>query len=484
MQSITYLSGSIIRERQPKMNFINDNFLLSNHTAKVLYKSYAQQMPIVDYHTHLDPKAIAENHHFSNLAEVWLGTDHYKWRLMRANGIDEHYITGGASEKDKFEKWVKTLQKAYRNPLYHWAHMELSFFFGVDDLLTEENANSIYEHCTSLLQSGKLSIHELLKKSNVEVICTTDDPLDDLKYHRQIALSNLSCKVLPTWRADKVLKTDDLPEFNEYLNRLSLLTDIPILRYDQLIMALDSRHYFFHQNGCRLADHGLSTLVSDPYSGDEVNDIFQKMRSGIPPEKREQNIYLTAILTDLALLNHKRGWAQQYHLGPLRNNSSLLFENAGADIGTDSMGDDQQIPSMSHFFDRLDKQNSLSRTIVYNLNPKDSEAFASMAANFNQSPTAGKMQYGAAWWLLDHKSGIERQIDIVSSYGLLATSIGMLTDSRSFLSFVRHDYYRRILCNLLGHDIEAGLIPSQQFESVGRMIEDICHHNAIRYFNF
>lgn len=466
------------------MKFINEDFLLLNSTAKELYHSYAKEMPIVDYHTHLDPRAIANNCNFTDLADAWLSTDHYKWRLMRANGVDEHFITGNASGKEKFMEWVRTLQVAYRNPLYHWTHMELSYYFGIDELLTEKNAERIYDNCTNLMQRGEVSVRELISKSHVEVICTTDDPLDTLEYHQQIAKSDFSCRVLPTWRADKVLKVDDLNILNQYIDKLAELTGIGIARYDDLVNALDVRHEFFHQNGCRLADHGLPTLVYHPYRKEEIDRIFERLRYGEEVNANAQKQYLSAILTDMARLNHKRGWAQQYHLGPVRNTSSRLFEKVGADVGTDSMGDELQVQQMQKFFDVLDRENALAKSVVYNLNPKDSEAFAAMAANFNQAPFKGKMQYGAAWWLLDHKSGIEKQLDVVSNYGLLATSIGMLTDSRSFLSFVRHDYFRRILCNVLGADIEAGLIPSQRLHEVGEMVRNICYYNPKSYFGF
>ena len=462
--------------------FINDDFLLANEIAKRLYHDFAKDLPIIDYHNHLSPKAIAENKKFETITEVWLNGDHYKWRAMRAHGIDERFITGEANDWEKFEKWAETVPYTIRNPLYHWTHLELMRYFNVDELLTKENSREIYEECNRQLNSNENRVLGLLKKMNVETVCTTDDPVDDLQYHKDFAEQNIGIQMRPAFRPDKAILIEQ-PHFVAYIDELSQVSGVEITDWPSLLTALEKRMDFFHSSGCRLSDHGLEQIQAVDFNEKEINEIFVKRLSN-------QNItgvaaaqFQTALLIFLGQAYHQRGWVQQFHLGALRNNNGRLLQQLGPDTGFDSIGDFSQARSLSRFLNQLDSTNQLTKTILYNLNPRDNEVFATMAGNFNDGSIPGKMQYGSAWWFLDQLDGMEKQINVLSNMGLLSRFIGMLTDSRSFLSFPRHEYFRRLLCTILGKDIEKGHLPND-IEFVGKVVRDICYFNAKSYFDF
>lgn len=462
--------------------FIHENFLLENEYAVALYHQYAKDLPIIDYHNHLLPKAIAENTRFENITQVWLSGDHYKWRAMRANGIDEKYLTGDADDGEKFEQWAKTVPYTLRNPLYHWSHLELKRYFGIDDLLTEKNAKSVYEACNAQLQNDSHHVQGLLKMMKVETLCTTDDPTDDLAFHKAIQESDLDIKVLPTFRPDKLFNIEG-EGFQDYITKLSAAADIEIVDLDSLLAALHQRMDYFHGLGCRLADHGLEKIISDGFSEGAVNFILGRKLKGRTPSVQQARQFQSAMLHYLCQAYHKRNWVQQFHLGALRNNSTRQLEKLGRDTGFDSIGDAKQARSLATMLDRLDETEQLAKTILYNLNPRDNEVFATMAGNFNDGTIAGKMQYGSAWWFLDQLDGMEKQINTLSNIGLLSRFVGMLTDSRSFLSFPRHEYFRRLLCNIFGKDIAKGHLPNDM-EWIGKVVQDICYDNAKRYFGF
>ena len=463
-------------------NFITDNFLLQNRFAEELYHNYAATQPIIDYHNHLPPNEIATNRQFQNLSQVWLAGDHYKWRAMRALGVEEKYITGTASDKEKFIAWGKTVPFTLRNPLYHWTHLELKRYFDIDELLNEKNAPSIYESINSQLQTAEFRVRGLLEKMNVHTLCTTEDPIDTLEYHRAIKQDNFRIKVGTAFRPDKSILIES-ETYNDYIDKLEEVVDFEIRKYDDLCTALIKRIEFFHDNDCRLCDHGLSYISFTDYSDAEIVAIFEKRRSGKVITFEESEKFKTAILLFLCKEYHKRGWVQQFHLGALRNNNKRMLSQLGPDTGWDSIGDYSQAETMSRFFDALDSKNSLAKTIIYNLNPADNEIFAAMIGNFNDGSIKGKVQYGSGWWFLDQKDGIIKQVNALSNMGLLSCFIGMLTDSRSFLSFPRHEYFRRVLCNLLGEEMEKGELP-QDMELVGNMVADISFRNAKEYFNF
>ena len=464
--------------------FIHANFMLNNPAAQELYHQHAAKMPIIDYHCHLNPRQIAENHSFRNLTEVWLGGDHYKWRAMRANGIDEAYITGDKPDYEKFEKWAATIPYAMRNPLYHWTHLELSRIFGIDQVLKPETAEDIYRQCTALLQTDAFRAQSIMKRCNVEAVCTTDDPVDSLEHHRAIRQHPFGVKVLPAWRPDKVLAVENPLAYNAYIDRLSEVSGIEINCYGTLLEALAKRHDFFASMGCKLSDHGLDTFFSDDYTSADMARIFCSVRAGQAPSKEEASLFKSGLLHELAVMDAEKGWVQQYHIGPLRNNNTRMFRQIGPDTGFDAINDLPCAVAGHRFFDRLDHIGRLAKTIVYNLNPKDNEVLATMANTFNDGSVAGKMQYGAGWWFLDQKDGMRKQLNTLSNQGLLSRFVGMLTDSRSFLSYPRHEYFRRILCNLLGEDIESGKLPASEIDFIGQMVEDICYNNAKAYFNF
>ena len=463
-------------------SFIHDDFLLESEYARELYHDYAKSLPIIDYHNHLPPEQIAGNHQFNNLTQIWLAGDHYKWRAMRAFGTDERYITGDTSDWEKFEKYAETLPYTLRNPLFHWSHLELKRYFGVNELLTSENARSVYDQANAILSSPEGRVWPLLAQMNVEVLCTTDDPTDDLNYHKQIQQSQFGIKVLPAFRPDAVLKIGQ-PAYTLYLQRLSEASNIEISSWQTLKLALSDRMNYFHEQGCRLSDHGLNQLISVAYTEQEIHPILRKALAKRRLEDEEILKFQAATLHFLALEYHQLGWVQQFHLGALRNQNKRLLEEIGADVGCDSIGDYPQAESLGRFLNQLDQSNQLAKTIIYNLNPSDNEVFATMIGNYSSGGIKGKMQMGSGWWFLDQLDGMEKQMNALSNMGLLSCFVGMLTDSRSFLSFPRHEYFRRLLCNLFGADMEKGLVPSDM-QWVGSIVKDICYYNAKNYFEF
>ncbi len=463
--------------------FMDKDFLLQTDVAKELYHNHAAKMPIFDYHCHINPKEIAEDRQFNNITEIWLHGDHYKWRAMRANGVNEHYITGNASDREKFEKWAETVPYTLRNPLYHWTHLELRRFFGVEKLLGPSTADEIWEACNEKLQTPELSCRGIIKKANVHTICTTDDPVDPLEYHRMIKADGFETRVLPAWRPDKAMGVENAKTYNQYIDKLEAAAGINIHSFSALMDALDNRHQFFHDNGCRLSDHGLETVIAEEYSETEIENIFAKIRQGSDLNIGEVRKFQSAMLYEFGIMDHSRGWTQQFHIGALRNNNTRLFNTLGPDTGFDSIGDFEIARPLSKLLNRLDMENQLSKTILYNLNPGDNELIATMIGNFQDGSVPGKMQFGSGWWFLDQKDGMERQMNALSNQGLLSRFVGMLTDSRSFLSYTRHEYFRRTLCNLLGNDVENGEIPNEM-DLLGTMVENICFNNAKEYFKF
>ena len=465
-----------------KDTFIQDNFLLQNEFAEKLYQDYAAKQPIIDYHNHLPPKDIAEDRSFENITQVWLYGDHYKWRAMRTLGIDEKYITGDASDKEKFLAWAKTVPHTLRNPLYHWTHLELKRYFGIDELLNEESAERIYEEVNRQLQLPENSCRGLLKKMNVETVCTTEDPTDTLEYHQQLAKSDFEIKMSTAFRPDKSILID-ADGYNAYIDKLADAAEVSIDSFDNLKDALRKRIEFFHENGCRLCDHGLNFVSFEEFSDAEIEQIFSKKRKGEAVSEQEAEKFKTAMLLFLGKTYHEFGWVQQFHLGALRNNNKRMLKELGPDTGWDSIGDFKQAENLSAFLDALDGQDKLTKTILYNLNPADNEIFATMIGNFNDGSVKGKVQLGSGWWFLDQKDGIIKQLNALSNMGLVSCFIGMLTDSRSFLSFPRHEYFRRVLCNLFGTEMETGELP-KDYELVGQTIADISYNNAKEYFDF
>jgi glucuronate isomerase len=463
--------------------FLDENFLLSTETAKRLYHEYAKQMPIVDYHNHLPPDEVAADKRFDNITRVWLNGDHYKWRAMRTNGVNESFITGDKPDFEKFEAWAKTVPYTMRNPLYHWTHLELQRYFNVTDVLNEQSAPKIYEQCTALLQTPGYTVKGLLEKMNVRLICTTDDPVDNLHYHQQIAQQGWSVKVLPAFRPDKAMNVDDVVTFNNYLTGLEKAADISISTYNDYLAALKKRHDYFAANNCSVSDHGLEEIYAEDYTSTEVAGIFAKIRSGGALTLEENRKFKSAMLVTFAEWDCERGWVQQYHLGALRNNNTRMLKQLGPDTGWDSIGDFSQAKALAKFLNRLDTNNKLAKTIIYNLNPANNELFATMIGNFNDGSVAGKVQFGSAWWFLDQKDGMIKQLNALSNMGLLSRFVGMITDSRSFLSFPRHEYFRRIVCNLYGDEIENGELPNDM-DWIGKTIQDICFNNARQYFNW
>ncbi|MBC6700197.1 glucuronate isomerase [Hymenobacter sp. BT190] len=464
-------------------SFLDENFLLRTATAQALYYDYAQALPIIDYHNHLPPDQIAKNCQFENLTQVWLAGDHYKWRAMRTNGVKERFITGDASDWEKFEKWAETVPHTVRNPLYHWTHLELQRYFGITELLHPGSARRIWERCNEQLRTPAFSARGLLQHMKVETVCTTDDPADDLTHHAACAATPGGVQVLPTFRPDKALAVEDAIAYSAYLDRLGAAANVVIRTYADLLLALERRHATFHDHGCRLSDHGLERLYTADFTAAQVEAAFLKVRAGRGLNQTEAEAFKACLLLHLARLNHTRGWTQQFHLGALRNTSTRLLRQWGPDAGADSIGDFQQGRRLATFLDRLDGQNQLAKTILYNLNPADNELLAAMIGNFQDGSVAGKVQWGASWWFLDQKDGIEKQLNTLSNLGLLSRFVGMLTDSRSFLSFPRHEYFRRILCNLFGTDVENGELPDD-LPDLGAIIQNICYHNAKAYFGF
>ncbi len=462
--------------------FCGEDFLLENEFSKYLYDQHASGMPIIDYHNHLSPQDIAEDRQFTNLTEVWLEGDHYKWRAMRTNGVPEEYCTGKADPLAKFLKWAETVPYTMRNPLYHWTHLELRNYFGVDRLLDPTSARDIYNTCSAMLREKDFSVQNLLTRMRVEVVCTTDDPTDNLQYHQQFAKQKVAFRMFPTFRPDKVYAVENNKTWVQYLEKLESASGKTIRSYGDLLSALQARVDYFDSLGCRASDHGLEHMYFEQDAEKEADSIFGKFRSGKNDDLREQHVFKSAVLTALGRMYHAKGWVQQFHVGALRNNSSRMMRELGPDTGFDSIGDFSQARKMSQFFNNLDNTNQLSKTIIYNLNPSDNALFATMTGNFNDGSHPGKMQYGSGWWFLDQKSGMESQMDALSNMGLLSRFVGMVTDSRSFLSFPRHEYFRRILCNLLGRDVGRGELPDD-LNHIGAMVEAICYGNAKEYFN-
>ncbi|MBO0320717.1 glucuronate isomerase [Muricauda sp. CAU 1633] len=462
--------------------FIHEDFLLKTDYAKMLYHDYAKNQPIIDYHCHLPANELAEDKSFENITKLWIEGDHYKWRAMRALGIAEQFITGKATDEEKFQKWAETVPYTLRNPLYHWTHLELSRYFGIDELLTSENAGKIYEQCNLELNKPSFSSRSLVSRMNVKVVCTTDDPLDELSHHIKLSESDYPVQVLPTFRPDGLIDIEKV-DFTDYLSALSKMTGISITNFESLGEAIQKRVDYFHENGCRLSDHGLPHAYGFTYTEKEVNQILSKRlgEKSISPQEIRQ--YKSAILHLLGQLYAEKNWVMQLHLGPIRDTNKAILTKIGINAGVDSIGDYAHAEHLASFLNGLNNSGSLPKTILYNSNPSDNEVFATMAGNFTGEAIKSKVQFGAAWWFLDQKDGIKDQLDVTSNMGLLSCSVGMLTDSRSFLSFPRHEYYRRVLCNMFGNDIKAGLLPNDM-KWIGKIVEDITYNNAKEFFQF
>jgi glucuronate isomerase len=462
---------------------MSEDFLLQTKTAQLLYEEYAKQMPIIDYHCHLSPQQIAEDIKFENLTQGWLYGDHYKWRAMRTSGVDESYCTGDKSDYEKFEKWAATVPYTMRNPLYHWTHLELKRYFGINELLDPTTAKSVYENASAQIQTDGFSIRNLIRKMNVKVICTTDDPIDSLEYHKTLAESGFEVKIKPAFRPDKAMEVSNAANFTAYIKKLEAVTNLSVSSFEDYLFALQNRHDFFASMGCSVSDHGLEEIYVEDFTGQEIEAIFTKVYGGKDLSLIEQRKFKSCMLLHFAEWDWEKGWVQQYHLGALRNNNSRMLSKLGPDTGWDSIGDFSQASALSKFLNKLDSEDKLAKTIIYNLNPADNELMASMIGNFNDGSVAGKIQFGSGWWFLDQKDGIIKQLNALSNMGLVSRFVGMLTDSRSFLSFPRHEYFRRILCNLFGDEIENGELPNDT-KWVGQIIQDICYNNANEYFGW
>jgi len=464
-------------------HFLDADFLLTTETSKLLYHDFAKKTPIIDYHCHLPPKEIAEDISFTNLTHAWLYGDHYKWRAMRTNGVDEKFITGDASDWKKFEQWATTVPYTLRNPLYHWTHLELQRYFNVDVILNKHSAKRVYDEANALLASKEFSTRCLLKKMKVKVVCTTDDPVDNLNYHKKIGTSGFTIKVLPAFRPDKAMNVSDTIAFNKYANKLEASANTNINDFNTYLDALKKRHDYFAMMGCKVSDHGLEKIYADDFTMKEIKYIFLNLRAGKQLSIEEQKKFGSAMLLIFAEWDWEKGWIQQFHLGALRNTNKRMLSKLGADTGWDSIGDFGHAVTLSKFLNKLDEKNNLAKTIIYNLNPADNEVMATMIGNYNDGSVAGKIQWGSAWWFLDQKDGMTKQINTLSNMGLLSCFVGMITDSRSFLSYPRHEYFRRILCNIFGEEIENGELPND-IKWTGKIIEDICYNNAKDYFDF
>jgi glucuronate isomerase len=463
--------------------FLDEHFLLDTKTAQRLFHDFAKELPIIDYHCHLPPQQIAEDTRFENLSQAWLYGDHYKWKAMRANGVEEDYCTGNKTDWEKFQQWAATVPYTLRNPLYHWTHLELQRYFNIGGILNADTAKEIYDSCTEKLATTAYSVRNLLRRMKVRVVCTTDDPTDSLQYHRQLKAEGFEIPVLPAFRPDTAMKVDDPAAFNIYLLKLEKAADKTIVSFSDYTDALKSRHDFFSANGCTVSDHGLENICAEDYTTTEIKNIFEKIRKGQTIDSAASRKFRSAMLVQFAEWDAASGWVQQYHIGALRDNNSRMKEKLGPDTGWDSIGDFPQAESLAKFLNRLDGHNKLAKTILYNSNPADNEVMATMIGNFNDGSVAGKIQWGAAWWFLDQKDGMIKQLNALSNMGLLSRFVGMLTDSRSFLSFPRHEYFRRLLCNLFGEEIEKGELPDD-LDWTGKLIQDICFHNAKNYFSW
>jgi glucuronate isomerase len=461
---------------------MTEDFLLHTETARTLYHDYAKDMPIYDYHCHLPPDQIAQNRRFENLTQAWLAGDHYKWRAMRANGVDERLITGDASDWEKFEAWASTVPATLRNPLYHWTHLELKTPFGITDLLNADSARRMYDSCSEMLQQDDFTTRGLLKQMNVKVVCTTDDPVDSLEHHIAMAAEETETKMYPAWRPDMALAIDRPEEFLAWLKKLEQASGEEVKDFESFLSALQKRHDYFHEHGCRLSDHGLEQPYAENYKSAEIRFIFDEVLQGNQPTREECLAYWSCVLHELALMDHARGWVQQFHLGAIRNVNAHKVATLGKDTGYDSIGDFDMGRALGAFLNRLESKGKLCKTILYNLNPRDNALFAAMIGNFQDGSVPGKMQFGSGWWFLDQKHGMIDQLNALSNMGLLSRFVGMLTDSRSFLSYPRHEYFRRILCSLIGDDVENGELPSDM-PLLGSMVQDICWNNADNYFD-
>lgn len=465
--------------------FIHDDFLLDTKQAVDLYHRFARDLPIIDYHCHLPPDLIAANYQFANLTDIWLKGDHYKWRAMRSNGIAEQYCTGDASDRDKFNQWSATVPKLLRNPLYHWTHLELRRPFGINGrLLSPATADSIWNECNAKLAQPAFTTSGIMQQMNVEVVCTTDDPIDSLEHHRAIAADrSFAIKVLPTWRPDKAMAIEDPVAYNLYVDRLAAAANVHIAHFSDLIKALAQRHDFFHATGCRLSDHGLEGFPADPADDQDASSIFSEIRAGRSVDALRCERFQARMMHEFALMDHSKGWVQQLHIGALRSPNARMQRTVGPDTGFDCISAKDYIRPLAQFLSRLDDQNRLTRTIIYNLNPRDNEALAVLCGGFQDGSIAGKMQFGSAWWFLDQLDGMTRQIESISQLGLLSRFVGMLTDSRSFLSYTRHEYFRRLLCRILGRDMVAGQVPDD-IALIGELVSDVSYRNAKNYFSF
>ncbi len=466
--------------------FLSDDFLLQTDTARRLYHDYARSMPIIDYHCHLPPDQVAADRRFDTITQLWLYGDHYKWRAMRTNGVDERYCTGDASDWEKFAKWAETVPYTMRNPLYHWTHLELKNPFGITDVLSPATARDVYDRCNEQLPD--FTSRKLLQHFDVRVVCTTDDPLDSLEHHRAIAADPFGVKILPTFRPDKAMAAEDPAAFRAYVKRVEEVTNREIRSLADYLDALKSRHDYFAELGCRLSDHGLEMIYAEPYTESEIRTIFNQLLPDYDNALADLSPvdiakFKSFMLVQFAEWDHEKGWTQQFHLGALRNNNRRRLREIGPDTGWDSIGDFQQAAALSRFLGGLDDRDKLAKTIFYNLNPADNEVMATMAGNFNDGSVRGKVQFGSGWWFLDQKDGMEKQMNALSNMGLLSAFVGMLTDSRSFVSYSRHEYFRRILCNLFGNDVENGELPND-VDWIGNLVQDICYRNAEQYFGF
>ncbi len=466
-----------------RMSFIHDDFLLQSALARRLYHEVAAPLPIIDYHCHISPQEVAQDRRFANLFEIWLEGDHYKWRAMRSNGIPERLCTGAGTPWEKFAGFAATVPHTLRNPLFHWSHLELKRYFGIDELLTPDSAQRIWDCANERLQDPDRSAQGILRDFQVQVVCTTDDPADALEHHQHFKQSGHPTKLLPAFRPDALLKIDQAAQFNEYVDRLGAAAEVAIHSYADLLGAFEQRHQYFHTQGCRLSDHGLDHAWSTYGTDAEVRGIFDRARAGGAITPAEKAVFASAIMLRSGQLDAEKGWTKQLHLGALRANNSRLLRAVGADIGCDSIGDWPQAQALSRYLDRLDSEGLLPKTILYNLNPADNYVLGTMVGNFMDGETAGKIQFGSGWWFLDQKEAMEWQLNALSHLGLLSRFVGMLTDSRSFMSYPRHEYFRRIFCNLLGQDVAVGTVPDD-FAVLSGLVRRVCYDNAREFFGF